>query len=235
MKYPLNKSRTEQRITPEEQFMNPELQKVMNLANEIKQTDPVALEEIRKGIERAQAAQEQALKAKETAETEEGFNKACDDAVRAREKEAFFQRVLKKQKYTPRIDEEEYFRNVDIIKCTVKQAAEDFRETAKTAMAEIVAAKAAYLKLVSEADKVLTALDNASNVLQSKYRYRITEYSDGTATETEDPNEWLRHTVRFGSGRGHDLVCCDPEKKNLLDPYDKTVCAAWNAAERAAR
>lgn len=234
MRTPLNKSHLFQNPVTEqaEQIMNPELQKVMNLANSIKQNDPDALEKIRNGIEKAREEQEQATKAKETAETEEAFNKACDDAIRAREKEAFFLRLQEKYMYTPKLEEEEYFRNVDIVKSAVKQAADNFRKTAKTAIAEIIAAKAAYLKLASEADIVLIALDKASNVLQSKYRYKVTNYTDGTETKKEDSNNWFNYATRFLSSKACEYACYDLEKKNPSDPYDKIVYTAWRVAER---
>ena len=98
MKSPLNKARipenkaNEPRTAAGPVLMDPDLQKVMDLAAGIQQTDPEKLEGIQKGLAQARAAQEAAAKAKEEAETEAQFNKACDDAIRAREKEEFFLR-----------------------------------------------------------------------------------------------------------------------------------------------
>lgn len=227
---PMNKETVPQ-VKTETEIENPELQRVFDLAAGIKQADPVTLEGIHQGLAQAKADQEAAAEAKETAETEAEFDKACDAALRAREKEAFFLRLLEKHRYTPRIDDETYDDAVCAVSAVVRDAAEKYLEIAESAMAELVEARADYLQIMKDADKVLSKLDEAANVLQVRYRYRVQEYSDGSSVQIEDPNEWTRHMIRYGQGRGFNLIARD-RKAAKPDVYNQTACAAWRAAER---
>lgn len=241
MRNPLNKARIPENSEPiqeQDPITNPELQKIMNLVNGINRVEPGTREDLLKGRAQAQAAQIQAAEAKEAAETEADFDKACDDAIRAREKEEFFQRLIDKLDFTPRMSEEDYFAALDSIRSVMKGAAEEFKETARKAMAELVRARNEYLQLMKESDRVLIALDNSSKVLQTKYRYRKDEYSDGTFTMTEDPNEWTRHIVRYGQGKAVDLIFKDEHDPILpawREARNEIACAAWCAAERVSR
>ena len=230
MRNPLNKAFSPEIKEPA--AMNPELKRIMNKAEALSQAAPQNREDFLRGIAQAQEAQAHAAEAKETAENEADFDKACDDEVRAREKEAFFRRLLEKMDYSPRMSEEEYQADVKTVDAVVTEAADDFRQIARRAVTEIVRAREKYLRIISDADKTLDALDKSSRVLQVKYRYRKTEFTDGSSFLTEDPDEWHRHMIRYMPGKGHDLACKDPNSKNPYDPWDDIICAAWAAAER---
>ena len=242
MKSPLNKARipenkaNEPRTAAGPVLMDPGLQKVMDLAAGIQQTDPEKLEGIQKGLAQARAAQEAAAQAKEEAETEAEFDKACDDAIRAREKEEFFLRLLEKYRYTPRMDEAEYFEAVDTVKAVVNEAVEAFRDTAGKAMAELINARENLLAIQKDADHALRTLNRAANVLQVKYRYQERETIAGETVLIEDPNEWTKHTPKYDQGEAVRKALTDPDAKNpVSDPYDKVICAAWSAAERVSK
>lgn len=218
-----------------DQTMNSELQKVMDMANSIEQAKPETREQYLRGIEEAQKAQARAAEAKETAETEKEFNKACDDESHARDKEQFYKRMLAKLDYDPRMTEKDYYTALSSVHSVVVRAAQDFKETARKAMSELVSARRDYLQLVKDADFVLATLDEKSNVLQSKYRYRKTDYSDGTYTVTEDPNEWLSHITRYlNTGKGYNLIVMYDRPANMPsyeNPTDWIASAAWRAAQ----
>ena len=239
MRNPLNKARIPENSEPiqeQDPITNPELQKIMNLVNGINRVEPGTREDLLKGRAQAQAAQIQAAEAKEAAETEEEFDKACDDAIRAREKEEFFQRLIDKLDFTPRMKEDEYFEAVETVKAVVQESADAFRDVARKAMADLLQARNDFLQTQREANKVLIGLDKSANVLQTKYRYRKTEYSDGTYTLAEDPSEWTRHAVRYDQGQGVRLITRDVNTKDPVNkPYDSIMCAAWAAAERVSK
>ncbi|MBR3244183.1 MAG: hypothetical protein IKF90_16055 [Parasporobacterium sp.] len=234
-----NKALTPQNKGPEpgkERTMNSDLQKVMDMANSIEQAKPETREQYLRGIEEAQKAQARAAEAKETAETEKEFNKACDDESHARDKEQFYKRMLAKLDYDPRMKEEDYYSALSSVHSVVVRAAQDFKEIARKAISELVSARRDYTQLMKDADYVLDTLDKKSNVLQSKYRYRKTEYTNGTFTETEDPNEWQYHITRYyNGGKGLKFIMTNDRPADMpmyQEPTDYISSAAWQAAER---
>lgn len=229
---PLNKETAPDNKGKEERTMNGTFQKVVDLADEIRQATPETKEDFLRRIEQAKTEQARAAAAKETAENETEFDKACDDAIRAREKEGFYRRQLEIFQFSPRMDEEQYFDTVESVDASVKAAAESFKATAEKAIAEIIQAKEKYLGILEDADEALRALDTAANVLQSKYRYRIIELNNMDPQYVEDSNEWTRHAIRYGGGKGYDMAARIPG--NLAE-YNKKVVAAWMAAERATK
>lgn len=216
--------------------MNKEIRNALDAAAAITRTAPDTQEQYMTGLEAAQDAQRAAAQAKEDATTEADFYKACEAEARARDKVAFYQRRLDAMRYTPRMDEAEYQHHTNAIQAAVESAAAEFRRTAEKAMDAILAARAAYLDTVTDADRALIALDDAANVLQSKYRYHIDTYANGDdgpiEVRREDRDEWRRYAVRFKNGKAFALACGDPIRKDPSDPYDRKLCAAWNAVDK---
>ena len=208
--------------------MNKDIKKVMDAAAEITTEYPENRAHILKGIADAQEAQKEAITAKETAETETDFNKACDDEMHARDKEAFYKRQLDKMDFTPRMSEEEYYKHVETIEMTVEKAAADFRAYAEKMINDLTKARETYLSTLTDADTALSELDRAANVLQSKYRYKECAFVNAPSHYVEDRNEWKRHAVRYiKSGKGYDLITKDGNAWNIK------MCAAWKATEAA--
>lgn len=207
---------------------NKEIQKVRDAAAEIATEYPEKRAHIMQCIADAQSAQKEAITAKENAETEAEFNKACDDENHARDKEKFYKRQLDKIDFTPRMTEKEYNKHVEAIETTVEKAAADFRIIAEKTINELIAAKEAYLSILNDADAALSELDKAANVLQSKYRYRECAFVGAPSYQVKDLNEWKRHAIRYTkNGKGCDLVMKDGTVWNMK------MCAAWKAAENA--
>lgn len=209
--------------------MNGSIKKAMETAAQIKADHSDDRGEYLEGIEQAKALQEAAAAAKEQARTEAEFDDACNAENRARDREKFFRRQLDRLDYTPCMDEAEYYKLVEGVEAEVESAAAVFQAKASKAIAEIIAAKEAYLEVTTNADAALNALDMAARVLQSKYRYKtITFTGDAPAQNVEDPTEWTRHVIRYASNeRELKLVAWTGTE------WNDTICAAWHAAERA--
>jgi hypothetical protein len=189
-----------------------------------------------KGLTQAQAETAAAVERKNAAETEEEYNDACEAEGKAKDKEQFFRRMLDKLDSKPRISEEEYVAALKTADIVVKEAAAGYLDTIRPLMAELVRARQEYAQTLKDADNALTALDDASRFLQSKYRIRVTEHSDGTVTYTEDPGEWARHIVRYNDDRcrGMNLILKKDRPADLpffRESWNETAIAAWNAAE----
>lgn len=222
--------------TKNENVMNPEFKTILDVAARISSEAPAKRDELLRGIEQAQRDQIQAASAKEAAKTNEQFYKACDFESHAKEREAFLKRQLDDLQYTPRMDESDYNAAVSKVDSVVLSAAESFREIASSAMRSIVQARSEYMKTLRDADKTLISLDAAANVLQSKYRYQVLKYTDGSEDRREDPSEWKRHITRYKDGKGLMYAVRDPKKERpsawVAYVTDEYLAEAWRAAER---
>ena len=201
--------------------MNKDLMKLIDAANAI--VIPSA-DEYRQGVADAKAAQAKAQQAKEDAQTEKEFDAACDQAMRAREKEAFFKRRLDGVVFTPRMDQAVYDTHLRTADAVVTGAVDKYLDVAEKAGAAIVAARKEFLSTVSDTDHALEALDAAANVLQCEYRYRVTHFQGAPDIKTEDSGEWRNHAVRYGNGEGCRLATSTDAGR-----------VAWNAAEAMER
>lgn len=199
------------------------IREALTAAEEIRASSPekrIILE----GIASAKEEQKAAAKAKEEAETEEGYSKACKSEARAKEKETFFEHKLKKLEFLPRMDEGRYNDLVDAVKATVETAAGEFNEVARKAIDDLLTAKDKYYETIARADEALTDLDEAANVLQVKYRYKVITYTGGLEERREDDSEWTRHAVRFGAGQGRKLIESDsPDHNKIISALLKTT------------
>jgi len=201
------------------------IKEALTAAEEIRASSPDRVQ-ILESIASAKEEQKAAAKAKEEAETEESYNKACKSEARAKEKEAFYKHKLEKVDFLPRMDEGRYNDLVNAVKATVETAAAEFNEVAEKALDDLLTAKDKYYETIARADGALTDLDEAANVLQVKYRYKVLTYTGGLEKHIEDRDEWLRHAVRFGAGQGRTLIeTGSPER-------DKIISAALNTTER---
>lgn len=231
---PMNKENVPQ-VKAELETVNPDLQEVFDLVAGIQQADPETMNELMEGLAQARSAGVAAAEAKENAETEAEFDKACEDALRAREKEEFFTRLLNKYRFTPRIDDETYDSAVDTVKAYVDKAVDEYRATAKEAMSVLIKARRDLLQVQKDANKAIVALDGAANVLQCRHRYRIVQRVNCPDQLVEDPNEWLKYAVRYDQGQAVGKAMKDPNSRDISYPYDRIICAAIQAAERAER
>lgn len=205
--------------------MNDVLKKTAAAVAALEKENPETRAQYLKGIADAKAAQAEAAQAKEAATTEGDFDKACGDESRARDREQFYKRQLDRLDFSPRMKEADYYDYVDKVSRAVEEAADDFQKAAKKAIAEIAAAKAAYLATAIEADNILRALDRSANVLQVKYRYKETHYTGGAVTLAEDHDEWKKHALRYiGTGLAYSLATMGDDGE-----IDEKVVEAWHA------
>ena len=229
MRNPLNKAannRTAGTAPGKDNTMNDVFKKVAAAAATIGSSTPQLREEYVKGIEAAIDDQAKAREAKEEALTGVDFDNACDRERHAHEKETFFRRKLEDLDFTPRMDEKEYEAYVKSVQVVMNQAADEYREKATRLMKELAALHRSYVNAMDDADQVLSDLDRAANVLQSKYRYRECVFQDTPSQYVEDSYEWMKHAVRYGAGRGQKMVLPGG------DNYDIYVGLAWAAGDR---
>ena len=238
MRNPFNKAITVTdnktgRTSPgKDKIMNKDLQKVADAAAAIDTSAPKDREVFIRKISAAQATLKAAREAKELAKNERDFDQACDDVDRARDKVAFYTRMVSDIDHKARMDEAVYNGHVSAVETVMNEAAAEYRKAAVKAMEEIIAARDKYEATASEADRVLEALDAAARVLQAKYRYRVLEFVGRDPEYIEDSNEWRHHSVRYQNGKAQELAICD-ERENAPSEFNPVLSAAWRAADRA--
>ena len=205
---------------------NTEMQEIAEIAEAIEQNKPGTKKQLMDEIGKAQEDLQTARKEKEEATTEAAFNAACEHEYNVQQKIIFLNNKLEHIKFTPCMEEAEYNKHVNTIKTAVETAGANFKKVAEKAMQEIIDAQAAYMAIVNEADDTLIKLDRAANVLQSKYRYHLTTFvGEKPPEKKEDPSEWKRHALRYGTGKAKEIVTKNGNEWNF------TTAAAWRAAE----
>ena len=217
---------------------NKVFQDIADKVAQISAANPATKSSYLEEIEKARQAREKAIQKKEEAETGEDLDQALEAERIAKQKESFFKKKLEIMDFTPRIPEEEYDGYIQTIDGVMQKAAADFKDKARKAMEMLVDARDSYFQLAEEADNILEDLDRASNVLQSKYRYRKTEYQGMDPVYQEDLNEWFCHRIRYascvnGTAKGSDMIRKDnPENWKDGNPWDRTACVALDAANK---
>ena len=237
MRTPLNKAMTPSNKTKKE-YSNKDLQKVAEAVTQISGIDPEKRRSYQEGLEKARRDYEQASKRKDEAETEKELEQVIDAERYARDKADFFKKRLDIMDFTPRIPEDEYDGHIKAIDGVMQKAAADFKDKARKTMEMLVEARDSYFQLAEEVDNILEDLDRASNVLQSKYRYKRTDFQGMDPVYQENPYDWEHHRVRYaacvnGTVKGTDMILlADPEDRKDGYPWDSTVCVALRAAEK---
>lgn len=203
---------------------NKAIMKALDEAEQLRRSAPTAQEQCLTGIAEAQEAKKTAAAAKESAQTEEDYNKACEAERRAIDKETFYKRQYERFEFTPRMDEKQYNELVNGIVAAVEQTGRDFRQLAEKYMADLALAYKIHKETMERADEALTALDEVAHVLQSKYRYEVLNFVGEPSRKVESRDEWKRHTVRFvKNNRGYDLATMDEDGRN------RKAWTAWKA------
>lgn len=175
-------------------------------------------------LEAAKASQDAAKDLKE-------FDQAAEAVKRAETRVQFVEGAIRKLDEAPRMSEAEYNSIVDTCGQIMEGAAANYRERVSALMDQIKEAKDLYLSIAANVDQTLTDLDEAANVLQTKYADRVDQYSDGKGGTYEirrpDPDEWKKHVVRYAPGTACQLAT------GAGDSRDKVLYVAWDAVSRA--
>lgn len=184
------------------------------------------------GLNRARNDIQNALKAKDTAQTEEELDAALEAENLAKSRAAFYKRRLDEERYTMRMNEDEYDKYMGNMVTLMHDAADKYRAISAQAIQQLIAAKSEYLEMAAQVDAAMQALDAAANVLQVRHRYRTQEYIGRDPVRIEDPNEWHKYTLRYGNGKAFNVAVRD--FNDAGESYINNIYrAAWKAAEIA--
>lgn len=201
-------------------------QNVMEKAAKVGSSVPDIRFELVANIEKAEKDLKEAEDHKETAESEAELRAAIDHVQYLREVIVMNRRKLEEFDFKMRMDEQEYDSCVKSVDDVVNSAADHFRKEAERLMTELMTARERYIEVTRKADHVLEKLDSAANVMQVRYRYKIRNLIDADPAIIEDKNEWRRHVVRYGYGKGYQLATAGEGLESCLN------AAAWHAVQR---
>ena len=196
---------------------------IMKRCEEIEATLPAKREKLL--ADKAAAAENKALAQNivDNTTNEKDYIKALMEARKAREAEQLADREIQRLNEDRRMDEVEYYKDVENIVGVQSKALDEYRRIAEKAVNELLEAKQKYLAVMTDANNTLIKLDSTSNVLQTKYKYVETKFVNQPSIFTESVTEWMDHTVRFN---GSELYI-DQE-----GTVDRKLKAAWDIDER---
>lgn len=218
-----------------------ELSRIQNTSNELMKGFPAKLEERKIELRAAEDELEQAKDRLEAAENIEEYDRASAEIKRAELVVKFAKTALEKLESAPRMDESEYNSAVETCTGIMDKAAAEYRKKTTALMEQLKAVKNEYMAIAKDVNNTLVTLDNAANVLQSRYPCREYKYVNAPSEFEKDPNAWREHAVRYDNGRPYHLatIAEDPvltglEKFSKWGPiYDKVLENAWRAVDRA--
>lgn len=184
------------------------------------------------GLNRARNDIQEAIKAKEAAQTETELDDALEAENLAKSRAAFYKRRLDEDRYTMRMDEREYDSYLGSMITVMHDAADKYRAISAQAVQQLIAARAEYLEMAAQVDTIMRQLDAAANVLQVRHRYRTMEFVGRDPVQIADPNEWHRYTLRYTDGKAYNVAVRDINDAG--ESYVNNIYrAAWKAAEIA--
>ena len=209
-----------------------ELEQIRKRSAAIMGDTPQKRAEIIKQITEGKAELKAAREAQEAADDMDSYDAAVDTVKRAELKVKFAEKALNKLDGAPRMSEKEYMATLGTCSRIVEKAASDYIKAAEAAMDQLKAAHDAYISTGEDVNQILIELDQAANVLQTKFKNRTVTYIGVGDVEKPDPYEWERHALRFYNadlaGRVTQNKAGDPNK-----PWDSVLCAAWHAVRKA--
>lgn len=218
-----------------------ELSRIQNTSCELMKGFPAKLEERKIELRAAEEKLEQAKDRLEAAENIEEYDRASAEVKRAELVVKFAKTALEKLESAPRMDESEYNSAVETCTGIMDKAVAEYRKKTTALMEQLKAVKDEYMAISKDVNNTLVTLDNAANVLQSRYPCREYKYVGMPSEYKKDPTAWREHAVRYDNGLPCSLatVAKDPvltglDKFSKWGPiYDKVLENAWLVIDRA--
>ena len=165
-----------------------------------------------------------AIAAKDNASDLSEFDNATEKVKEAGTRVDFVCTAIEKLEAKPRMDEADYQKAVAACEKIMSESVNKYRARTIEAMETLKQIQDEYKAEAAEVNETLMALDNAANVIQSKFV--PTSYSDC----------WERHAKRFYPDEVKRMATSCDEEDRIDNPHyqhDSILCAAWSAVTRA--
>ena len=212
------------------------LEKIQKRSSDILRDFPKKRAELVKRLEDAEESCRQAKAALEAAENLESYDSAAEVLRRSETAVKFAKNGLSKLDAAPRMDESEYAEAVNICRGIMDAAVSSYREKAAALMDQLKAVKDEYTNTAEEINRTLVNLDDAANILQNKYQYKIRRYHGIPDGEELDNREWLKYALRYNKNTTYSLATDCTEEERGDAPYkrhDSVLNAAWSVIDAA--
>jgi len=221
--------------------MNKELVKIQEASEIIMKAYPDKRSSFAADVQKAEADLQKAKDRLEAVEDINEYDSATEEVKRAELVVKFAKTALEKLDSAPRMAESEYNSAVKTCTSIMDKAAAEYRKKTVALMEQLKAVKDEYMAIAKDVNNTLVALDNAANVLQSRYPFREYKYVNAPSKFEKDPNAWREHAVRYDNGLPCSLatVAKDPvltglDKFSKWGPiYDKVLENAWRVVDHA--
>lgn len=212
--------------------MNKDLEKIQKRSTEILGDYPAQRAELVKRLAEAEENAKQAKAALDAAEDLESYDRAAEVLKRAELATKFARNALEKLDAAPRMDEAEYMKALNTCKGIMDKAASTYRVKAAALMDQLKALTDEYRETAEETNSTLVKLDEAANILQSKYPYKVRRYQGMPDRKELDKSAWLEYALRYEGYTACRLATdCTAEEKaeHPHHTQDSILVAAWQA------
>lgn len=212
---------------------NKTLTEIIERAKECAQDKRDTFDETRQSILDVEEIRDNAKKVLETTTNVEEYDAAEKEYNAAASRIAFLNRILSESKPVATMREEEYTDHVNTCLSLAEKARDTYRKIADECITKLVEGRDAYTQALKEINEALELLDDSTNVLQAKYPYRISNFTDGRKAFDRDATEWKNHAVRV-AGQGRELE----QFTHVTDDNGTTLhvgkyVGAWKAVDYA--
>lgn len=215
--------------------MDKTLEKIRKRSGELLGDYPAQREELVKKLQEAEATRSRAHAALIAADDLESYDNATEALNRAELAVRFAKGAVDKLDAAPRMKEEEYRKAINACAGIMSQAVDTYRVKAKALMDQLKALTDEYTQTAEEVNGTLVKLDEAANVLQSKYPYKIHKFQGMPDRKELDKRAWLDHALRYEGYTACTLATtCAPEEiaEHPHKTQDSVLTAAWQAVQR---
>ena len=202
-----------------------DLERIQAKAVEIMGDYPAKQAELR---ERIRAAEEELRAAKaelEAAEDLAEYDRAREKVERAELALRFAKNALEKLQSAPRMKEADYMKALTTCRDIMEKAAGSYREKATALMDQLKALTDEYKQTAADTNSTLKKLDEAANILQSKYGR-----DQKSLTYREN---WQKYALRYDNGKPCAMVTEIKNANPAFKNHDSVLCAAWLAMNKA--
>ena len=208
--------------------MNKDLEKIQKRSAEVLTGYPEQKAEL---TAKLTEAERQARKAKadlDAAEDLAGYDAAAESLKRAELSIKFAKGAIDKLDGAPRMAESEYLKALTVCRGIMDNAASAYRVKAAALMDQLKALQDEYMQIAADTNETLEKLDEAANILQSKYKYKIWTYKDRPDKREPDKHIWLTYALRYEGYTPCRLATAIDDGSGSLT-QDNVLTAAWQA------
>lgn len=168
------------------------------------------------------------------AEDIESYDRATEAIRRAELEVKFAKNALDKLSSAPRMNEKEYMQNLNVCREIMEDAVKSYRKKAKALMDQLKTVTDEYKQTAEDVNTTLVKLDEAANVLQCKYPYRVERRNKLPDVHIPDKKAWEKAALRYDGYRACTLATeARPEDNpRPRETHNSVLCAAWGAIQK---